>query len=68
MLKSMLIIIVVLAGVALLATYVIGFGQGVESNPVGTSEVEDMSKQEGEIPPIDVNRPAVTETAAFALG
>ncbi len=66
--KSILIIIMVLAGVALLTTYITGLGQGVESNPAGAGEVEVMAKQEREIPPIDVDRPAVTETAAFALG
>jgi hypothetical protein len=64
-LKSIFIIgSVVILG--LLLAYLASPGNNAASQPGGAEEA--MSAQPREIPPIDLNRPAVTETAAFALG
>jgi hypothetical protein len=67
-LKTTIIAIGVLALLGLLMAQFIGGGKGAESGAAGTGEMGEMSNQERGIPPIDANQPAVTETAAFALG
>jgi hypothetical protein len=56
----------IVAVLGLLLGYLLGPGREAESSPSG--EAPDMTKQSPGIPLIDANRPAVTETAAFALG
>jgi hypothetical protein len=66
----MRLISIVLSGlvvIAMLLVYLLNAHNGAESSPA-TGEVEDMTNQTRAIPVIDANRPAVTETAAFAMG
>jgi hypothetical protein len=65
--KSISLLFGGLAVLALLLAYFLGPGRGVESSP-DAGEVTRMKKLENGIPTIDAHRPAVTETAAFALG
>ena len=64
MLRTLSIIIGFIAVAGLLLAFIIGPGKKAASEP--SDEVANMSSRE--IPSIDANRPAVTETAAFALG
>ena len=56
-----------MAIIALALVYFLGPGRAAESSP-DTGEANQMAKLENGIPPIDAHRPAVTETAAFAMG
>jgi hypothetical protein len=64
-LRKLVVIIGVVAVVGLLLAYFVGPGGGARSQPSG--DAENISTTH-EIPAIDLDRPAVTETAAFAFG
>jgi hypothetical protein len=66
-LRSKIIALVVVAALATSVVYFLTSGRDAESSPAA-GKVEDMTNQGKVIPIIDANRPAVTETAAFALG
>jgi hypothetical protein len=65
-LRIFIAVVGIVVVLALLLGYLLGPGREAESSPSG--EAVDMTNRSPGIPLIDANRPAVTETAAFALG